>query len=48
MHAQSGPFRWAVHDTSVSLRQKLCKNSHFYYGLSEGEKTTIQDQAWTI
>jgi hypothetical protein len=25
VRAQSGPFRWAVRDTSLSLGQELCK-----------------------
>jgi hypothetical protein len=44
----SGPFRRTVHDTSVNLGQELCKFQIFYYELSEGEKSTIWYQEWTV
>jgi hypothetical protein len=42
------PFRRTVRDTSVCLKQKLYKSQNLYYGLSEGEKSIVQDQARTI
>jgi hypothetical protein len=41
-------FRRIVHDTSVHLGQELCKLQIFNYGLSEGVKSIVQYQAWTI
>jgi hypothetical protein len=38
------PFRWTIHDTLIHLRQELCSKPYFYYGLSEGEKSTVQNQ----
>jgi hypothetical protein len=48
MRGPSGPFQRAVCDTSVSLEHELCKYQNFYYTLSEGEKSTVRDQAQTV
>ena len=48
MRGLSGPFRWTVRDTSVYLGQELCKFHNFYYGLSDGKKSIVRDQAWTV
>jgi hypothetical protein len=44
----SGPFRQTVRDTSVYLGQELCKFHNFYYGLSDGKKSIVRDQARTV
>jgi hypothetical protein len=47
MHGPSEPFRRTVCDTKTCLGQKLCK-TRIHYGLSEGEESTVRDQAQTI
>jgi hypothetical protein len=44
----SGPLRRTVHDIRVTLGQEQCKNTRLHYGPSDGEASTIQDQARTV
>jgi hypothetical protein len=45
MRGLSGPLRQTVRDTRVCLRQEHCKNTSQHYGPSDGEASTIRDQA---
>jgi hypothetical protein len=44
----SGPLRRTVRDTRESLRQEHCKKHCLHCVLSEGEESTVRDQAWTV
>jgi hypothetical protein len=44
----TGPLRRTIHDTKVTLGQEHCKNASLYYGPSDGEASTVRDQARTV
>jgi hypothetical protein len=44
----SGPLRQTVRGTKVTLGQEHCKNTSLHYGPSDGEASTVRDQAWTV
>jgi hypothetical protein len=44
----SDPLRRTVRDTRVTLEQKHCINARQHYGPSDGEASTVRDQAWTV
>ena len=44
----SGPLRRTVRGTKVTLGQEHCKNTSLHYGLSDGEASTVRDQARTV
>jgi hypothetical protein len=48
MSGSSMPFQRTVRDTSMHLGEELRWKPHFYYELSEGEKSIICDQARTV
>jgi hypothetical protein len=48
MCGPSGPLRRTVCDTKVCLRQEHCKNASQHYGPSDGEVSTVRDQARTV
>jgi hypothetical protein len=37
-----------IRNTKVSLGQEHCINASQHYGLSDGEASTVRDQAWTV
>jgi hypothetical protein len=44
----SGPLRRIVRGTKVALGQEHYKNTSLHYGPSDGEASTVRDQARTI
>jgi hypothetical protein len=44
----SGPLRRTVRDTRVTLGQEHCKNTRLHYEPSDGEASTVRDQARTV
>jgi hypothetical protein len=44
----SRPLRRTARGTKVTLKQGHCKNTSLHYGPSDGEASTIQDQARTV
>jgi hypothetical protein len=44
----SGPLRWTVRGTKVTLGQEHCKNTSLHYGPSDREASTVRDQARTV
>jgi hypothetical protein len=48
MCGPSWPLRRTVLGTKVTLGQEHCKNTSLHYGPSNGEASTVRDQAWTV
>jgi hypothetical protein len=48
MCGPSGPLQHTVRDTKVCLRQEHCKNASQHYELSDGDVSTVRDQARTV
>jgi hypothetical protein len=44
----SGPLRRTIRDTKVTLGQEHCINASQHYRLSDGEASTVRDQARTV
>jgi hypothetical protein len=44
----SGPLWRTVRDTRVTLGQEHCVNTRLHYGPSDGEASTVRDQARTV
>jgi hypothetical protein len=48
MHGPSQPLLRTVRDTRVSIGQEHYKKHSLHCGLSEGETSTVRDQARTV